>query len=393
MKKYKVHMEIVTKLFMGNALQNAELRPSSFKGLLRWWFRAGGGSLEEEKRIFGWTGRVSRAGLVNLRIKDKQVNRELFAKVFEEDGRVVQGSGLNYIGFALDERFKREQKGRRRRQYIEGTFTLEILFHPLASEEDIKKFFATLWLAVNLGNFGSRSRRCFGSLRILHIEPAPPVEIRFGPDLSSPGHWIKQSIKEIRGILNSRPRRDLPFIGNMKIFRVRKENWRNYHNWIKNVQKGRKDKYIVEEWAREKDLQKPLDMCDFMGFLMQGYRSYYEPDHTNMYNILVNRNTGSKVVNRVGFGLPLPFFFSSAKKRGTVNLKMGNATARRASPLILKVLSDGKTFEGFFIHMESTFKPGNASVEVNWIKINYERDIIRDFLQSLESHFLVERIL
>ncbi len=392
-------MGIVTNLFMGNALQNAELRPPSFKGLLRWWFRAGGGSLEEEKRIFGWTGRVSRAGLVNLRISKQNTKNSHFSKEFHrEEGFVISGSGLNYIGFALDERFKREQKGRRRRQYIEGTFTLEILFHPLASEEDIRKFFATLWLAVNLGNFGSRSRRCFGSLRILHIDPDPPVEIRFGPDLSDPGQWIKQSIEEIRGILNSRPRRDLPFIGNMKIFRVRKENWRNYHSWIKNVQKGRRGKYIVKEWARGKDSQKllfekPLDMCDFMGFLMQAYRSYYEPDHTNMYNILVNRNTGSNVVNRVGFGLPLPFFFRSAKKRGTVNLKMGNATARRASPLILKVLSDGKNFEGFFIHMESTFKPGNASVEVNGTKVNYERDIIRDFLQSLESHSLVKRIL
>jgi len=37
---------------MGGAEKQAELRTQSIKGLLRWWFRVAGGSIDNEKRIF-----------------------------------------------------------------------------------------------------------------------------------------------------------------------------------------------------------------------------------------------------------------------------------------------------------------------------------------------------
>lgn len=48
------HIEFLTPAFCAGAAQDhAELRPSSIRGALRWWFRALGGSLQEEEAWFG----------------------------------------------------------------------------------------------------------------------------------------------------------------------------------------------------------------------------------------------------------------------------------------------------------------------------------------------------
>ncbi len=48
------HITFLTPCFCAGAVQNkAELRSSSIRGALRWWFRALGGSISEEKSVFG----------------------------------------------------------------------------------------------------------------------------------------------------------------------------------------------------------------------------------------------------------------------------------------------------------------------------------------------------
>ena len=49
MKTFKVKCKIITPLFMGGANQQPELRTQSINGVLRWWFRVLGGSIEDEK--------------------------------------------------------------------------------------------------------------------------------------------------------------------------------------------------------------------------------------------------------------------------------------------------------------------------------------------------------
>ncbi len=386
---------------MGNALQRAELRPQSFNGLFRWWFRTAGGSLNDEKRLFGWTGNTSNKGLVQIRIINQNTQIKTFHKEFSGNHPAF-GSGLNYLGFALDPRFKKNDYSKTQRTYITGNFIMEILFHPFATEEDIDKFFATLWLSINLGNFGSRSRRCFGSIRTDRIEPLPKTQLQFIPNLQNLSQWIKENLNEIVKIVNAQPRMDIPFIKNFEIFKVNKNNWKNYKSWIKEVQKGRNGTYLVSEWYKEKNsrnsqlISKPIDLCDFMGFLMQAYRSYYEPDYTNAKNIISRKwrkfPTVKATIERAGFGLPLPFYFSSLRRRGTVNLIMNQATTRRASPLLFKVLSNGENFEGLFIYMKSKFKPEKASVKLEGIEVKPKEDIVRDFLKSLEKHSIVQRI-
>jgi CRISPR-associated protein Cmr1 len=242
MRTFEATCKIVTPLFMGGASQQAELRTQSINGVLRWWFRVAGGSLEDEKRIFGWAGETSNQGLVRISIKDfDKLQKNKFSKEFDDRGRVRQNRGINYIGFSLDQRFRIDQQDKIRREYIREnqTFNLKISFHPKATDDDIKKFFSALWLAFNLGNFGSRARRGFGAIRIEEIkEKGSPITnncygLNFIPsgDLES---WIKGNLEKIKEILKPNPRKDIPYLfENFEIYDFKSDNsWQNLLNEV-----------------------------------------------------------------------------------------------------------------------------------------------------------------
>lgn len=53
------HLEFVMPCFCSGAIpEQAELRPSAIRGQLRWWFRALGGTFDEESKVFGRIGSI-----------------------------------------------------------------------------------------------------------------------------------------------------------------------------------------------------------------------------------------------------------------------------------------------------------------------------------------------
>jgi len=118
-------------------------------------------------------------------------------------------------------------------------FKMKISFHPRSTEDDIKKFFATLWLAFNLGNFGSRSRRGFGSIKIEKIEENGKditnncFGLNFLPD-ENIGIWIKQNLNLIRKILKPSARKDIPYLfDNFDLYLFKRgNNWQDLLNQI-----------------------------------------------------------------------------------------------------------------------------------------------------------------
>jgi len=229
MKTFKVECKVITSLFMGGANQQAELRTQSINGLLRWWFRIAGGSIEDEKRLFGWAGEKSNQGLVRIFIKEPPFQPQEFSP---------KQAGYNYLGFSL--------KLTKRKSFPENqAFEMKISFHPKANEEDIKKFFCALWLAFNLGNFGSRSRRGFGSIGIKEIKIKKIKEdgkeeyeditdncygLNFAPS-GNLGTWINKNLNEIKKVLNQ-PRKDIPnLFDNFEIYIFGSNNdWQNLLN-------------------------------------------------------------------------------------------------------------------------------------------------------------------
>jgi len=221
MKKYLLKCKTITPLFMGGAFQQPQLRTQSINGVLRWWFRVAGGSIDDEKRIFGWAGETSNQGLVRIHLEEPFFKPQDFSP---------EQPGYNYLGFSL-KMTKREAVPENQ------SFTLKIYFHPKSTNNDIKKFFSSLWLAFNLGNFGSRARRGFGSIKIENIKENENditndcFGLSFIPDRNL-ADWINNNLKQIKTILYPSPRQDIPYVFyNFEIYLFDEDNdWKNLLN-------------------------------------------------------------------------------------------------------------------------------------------------------------------
>ena len=196
--KYEFELETITPIIMSGAdQQKFEWRSQSTKGLMRWWFRVAGGSREDEEKIFGSGGEKANASKV--RIRTDIVNKR--EKVCGEWYQNLEGEGIRYLGYSL--------RGSERKMIFKGRFKLIVMFPRIQKLEDMplnclkKKVFATLWLMVSLGNFGTRARRGFGSMRFV----AYPNEIKeYGlqfdfSDKDKIEEWIKNNLKKIESII------------------------------------------------------------------------------------------------------------------------------------------------------------------------------------------------
>jgi CRISPR-associated protein Cmr1 len=285
------------------------------------------------------------------------------------------------------------------------TFHLKISFHPRATDDDIKKFFSALWLAFNLGNFGSRARRGFGAIKIEEIKENGSsmtnncYGLNFVPsdDLEN---WINYNLNKIKDFIKPNDRQDIPYLfKNFEIYRIQKNNFNYWKDWIKEVQKERKGRYLKNSWSGN-SINNWFDLLDFMGFLLMAYRSYRKPDYNVAKSILHGGQVSNATFERAIFGLPLNFYFSSINKGDMVHLKLGNETLRRASPLMIKIIQTGTkqdeiSYEGLFIIMKSTFMPANARLVFSNKEVNLPNNIwqaLDDFLSTLQNNNLIRRI-
>jgi CRISPR-associated protein Cmr1 len=171
-----VTLETVTPLFLAGAEPRGapELRPPSFRGALRYWLRAAlGGVLGDdiaavraaEAAVFGSTEEgLGGAGAVTVRIRRSGplptaqyarggiTGRDYLYWSMAPSGRPEHG---NYLG---------------PKQYWpeKSAFDLILLPRPGAPNqgEALDRAIAALWLLVQLGGVGSRSRRTAGSLTV-----------------------------------------------------------------------------------------------------------------------------------------------------------------------------------------------------------------------------------
>jgi len=314
MKSYSCKCKIVTPLFMGGANKQAELRTQSINGILRWWFRIAGGSINDEKRIFGWAGETSNQGLVRIFIKEP---------FFEQQKFSLREPGYNYLGFSL--------KLTNRYAVPENTtFDFKISFHPKATKDDIKKFFCALWLAFNLGNFGSRARRGFGSIKIEKIKEngnnitnnCYGLEFIQSGDL---GNWIRQNLEKIKGFIthNHKPRENIPHLfSNFEIYIFRSDN-----NW--------------------------KDLLNEVGQKYQSFRRQQRP-----------------IDDRIVFGLPI---ITVGKYKGL----------RRASPLIFKIIETSRNNYTLLIII---IKPDTHKFIFHPDIKNVEWNLLTNFVESFRNN-------
>ena len=208
MEKITFECEVVTPMFMGGAAPNeAELRPPSIKGALRFWWRAMKAEdkredlIEEEEKIFGGTrismgkqkGKSSSFKLkVNPNIKVSRSLKDEYALKNDRNGG--KDAGILYLLYStvLQSGIRFIKPG--------STFKIEINFPvPVKEEDEIETHvFNSLWLSIYLGGFGSRSRRFGGNIKVLGTDNyRGPLEF-CPPSAAEIEDWYKQNLSFIK---------------------------------------------------------------------------------------------------------------------------------------------------------------------------------------------------
>lgn len=186
MQKLTATYRIVTPMFIGGANHEAEtIRPPSFKGVLRFWWRAlnWGRFYEangrddniampklhaEEARIFGYAAdnnKDSGQGCFLLTIENTKLTSQLPPTVHQN---LASKSAARYLGYGVIEAFRSGPRHVEAGQLIRSCinedqiFTVKLLFKDKV-EDSIVEAMKAIGL---LGGLGSRTRRGMGSIAL-----------------------------------------------------------------------------------------------------------------------------------------------------------------------------------------------------------------------------------
>ncbi|ADI14569.1 type III-B CRISPR module RAMP protein Cmr1 [Truepera radiovictrix] len=358
---------VVTPLFMSGADQSrAELRLPSIKGALRFWWRALawerlGGDLEQIRRqeaeLFGSTD-TGQAGVL-MRLRAPEVTQLSKGVVLKDGGRVV-GEGARYLGYGVMEAFASRNKGTQEGQLTRAClaapfdFTLQVCFKPNLTPKQRDGIVDALKLLGTVGALGSKARKGYGSLVLKEYQD---------------GEKVWQAPQDIIAI---------------------KEELEK----LKSEFKLRTDKPPYTAFSRESKIllvegevsQSPLELLNRIGREMVFYRSWGNngkvfdqnaeqnfPDDHDLMKAIASGGTSSVSIEhpeRVAFGLPHNYFFSSTKDKAEVkavdatNPRNPTAIERRASPLQIHIHQIGDTPIAVLTFLPSQFLPANAKIRL-----------------------------
>ncbi len=180
MKSQTYTLELLTPCFCAGADQaKAEIRAPSIRGQLRWWFRTLGGSVDDERSVFGGMAGTAHASSLILRVKNVQAlgawtppkvdpnSPDSYVWYFASVSGKAPGSGSHSLGPRWNVAGALPPK---------STFTLEILqSRPLAKplQDQLDQ---ALRCFLQLGAIGLRATRGLGTF-VCHQEPFQPATL------------------------------------------------------------------------------------------------------------------------------------------------------------------------------------------------------------------------
>ena len=366
---------VVTPMFCGGANPNhTELRVPSFKGALRFWWRAlawarQDGDLDmirrEEDKLFGSSsGGQSR---VSMSLSEPIETRVLAArKVLEDAGHVV-GEGARYLGYGVMETFQRRDRraGELIRACLLAPFDLTIRMRARCLTDDQMQSLQDALISVGLfGGMGAKSRKGYGSLvvRSLRVTGEEP--------------WrAPRSIGE----LSTR-------IGALACERST-NGWADF-----SAMSGKTRHLLVTGEART-----PLMLLDLVGRELQRYRSWGhrgtvlgQPSERNFADdhdlMKLNRMQRTKHPRRIAFGLPHNYGRNPSDQVGPFDKGLD----RRASPLFIHLHECAGKPVAVLSFLPARFLPhGRSDISVGGSRIRQqpEEELYRpvhDFLERLK---------
>lgn len=344
------HYKIVTPMFLGGEdrrADNTQFRNASFKGALRFWWRAlnWGAALKdaENEQAAALSLLHEREGKLFGLASDGNNSRQSFVHIHSElRGAMVSKTSLpNHIYLLGMGLYNKEGM---LRDYIQGgNLTIRLAFKPSTTEEDIASVQQAAIALGLLGGLGSRSRKGFGSLALQKIELPGNQELHF---------TTEESIQNfIQGLDFSAPA-DAPFSALTRATRVDISTIGN--DALKTLEQVGKELQIYRGYGRKNTRTGRHEVNG------QPALQKFKKDHDHVLQAAENGRPLQNVPKRAVFGLPHNYYFSSGAKID-INVEK---EARRASPLLVHVhaLGDGK-FIAMQTLLQSQFLPATTGVE------------------------------
>ncbi len=356
---------VVTPMFCGGAdpERHAELRLASFKGVLRFWWRAlawsrFGGDLrrvrEHEDNLFGSaSGRQSR---VSMRLSPDFVPPSVVKKgevltASRADARPgpVVGEGARYLGYGVMEAFESRNKGTRAgelaraclRAPFEFTVRMRIREDGPDGDEHRRSLIDALACLGTQGGLGAKSRKGYGSLviRSLRVD---------GESQWSPPQTLPDLHDALADLLRNHSAAGLPEYTALS---------------------GQSRHVLVPSDNKE---TRPMELLDRVGREFMRYRSWgrggkvfgsdsekeFQDDHDLMKRKPHERDQHPR---RIVFGLPHNYGKGRDAQVGPQDQELD----RRASPLFIHIHECGDTPVAVLSFLPARFLPkGRSDISV-----------------------------
>lgn len=374
----KATYSINTPMFAGGANPNeVELTPTSFKGVMRFWWRALNWSKirlsksndvealkelhKQEARLFGVATNNDRekagqgACLINTLTLSSNKTWQYSSK--RNGVNYLMGQGLYHFKDGLS------------RQALDMNQTFDIEF---TVEQDYHEAVIDVLKIIGLlGSLGSRSRHGFGSVTLQSLEQKTAQASEY-MDISLN---IDNPLTAIRNLLekyNCRNNENLPplsaFYQDTRIDVIENIN-RDALTLLNDVGE---EEQLYRGYGRNGKVNNQTAECNFAD------------DHDLIIN-LADRAYRGQVTHprRAVFGLPHNYFYSSSKLKADVDA----STGRRASPLFFHVhkRNDGQ-YQIIICLLKSKFLPDGETIQIsaNYNRrdapVNIDWSVIKDFM-------------
>ena len=365
--------DIVTPMFLGGADQQAEhIRPASFKGLLRFWWRAVNWGKFRKKFTDDATA---------LRELHKQEALLFGAAAGEEKGEKVGGQGCFLMSVTQDTTKENLKKGGAQdaptayllgmglyhfqhhllRNAIRGTFTVSLRFRINTKPEDRASVSEALTVLGLLGGLGSRTRRGMGSIQLIKLE---------GVD----SFTIPQDLATYKAILNDLVTKGCDAQPPFTAFSP-KARW----SFLRKPSEDKVLSALGSEFGMYRGFGNKGNGTEHKTF-GQKTEQNFKTDHDQMYQA-ASRQPFTDHPKRLIFGMPHNYFFSSSNKK--VDIQNTKAKLeRRASPLFMHVHKLGDEYFGVALMLPAQFLPKDDNVIINncHLSVNPDWSVIEKFL-------------
>ncbi len=377
-------LSFVTPTFLGDAYHKPEIRPQSFKGAIRFWYRAIDAKLlkEKEREDYIWGGAGDNYGQSKVLLRtvvSKNPSTRIWNKNDFSSYTVGRGhnspNGILYFGypFALG-------KNRNNIKYlVPGTsFKLQAIIPNISSvtEEEFKAIVSSLWFFFALGSCGSRSRRGFGSIqatswKLLNCNNPKLKEIfdsltyvnnsvSAPIDITTPDDWL-YSI-------------ELTYLQIKDWFGEFPDNTAHPHipnNFQVKILEG------FPSWE---------GALNDAGLRMQKFRRGYGYDYQIVKELVIRPVHGKNAPDRVTFGVPLSFIGKNINFLIDLNLP----NERFASLLFIKIVKLGDLYHPVVFKLEGDMPgfdlPLMARVRANLIRLKPpQKNAMSEFFDSLRG--------